>query len=117
MNGGLSQLTDTLRDSLVQRGVEVRIDEAVQSMTFDNGQAVIDGSLRSDHTFAAVPAKAASKLLEGHHSKLSHLLGSIPYVDVGVVNVEYEGIIDLPCGPAFGLLVPSNQTDIKVRST
>ena len=115
LEGGLENLTEALRDSVESRGVEVRTGQEVKSVTFSDNKAVINNNpeLQFDHVFSNIPATSASKILSSH-SKLSALLGNIPYVDVGVVNVEFDGQIDLPCGPGFGILVPSSQTDIQV---
>lgn len=45
----------------------------------------------------------------GINGELSSTLGSIPFVDVGVVNLMYKG--NILKNEAFGFLVPSNQAD------
>ena len=113
LDGGLETMVDALRNSLTSKGVEIRTGVQTETVHFSNG-IEMDSQYKTDHLIAALPASQSSKLLSNSNQQLSQLLGSIPYVDVAVVNVEYQGKLELDCGPGFGLLVPSNQKDVKV---
>jgi len=112
LEGGLSGLTDALRASVEERGADVVTGQPIKSVELAGSKAIVNGE-EFDHAFISVSATAAAGMLKGQ-DQLTSLLKTIPYVDVGVVNVEYEGRLELPCGPGFGILVPSSQTGIKV---
>lgn len=116
LEGGLETLIDALKDHLLSQGVEIRMDTNLDEMNFDHGNVCLRGDnldMHYDHSILALPAYSAANLFQEMQS-LKTLLLDIPYVDVAVVNIEYDGKIDLPTGEGFGLLVPSSEKDIPI---
>ena len=60
--------------------------------------------IETDHVYSAIPSYSLSKLLDNKHSLLKQKLDSIPFVNVAVVNLEYNG--KLVQREGFGFLVP-----------
>ena len=140
LEGGLELLIDSLKQRLINEGVEVYTQKQVQKLVFSTHRQnpkikkvkLIGDDFQFDfqHSILALPAYSAAKLLGTsensyykspqvamYRSYLQELLLSIPYVDVAVVNVEYDGKLeDLTAltGEAFGLLVPSSQKEIPI---
>ena len=118
LDGGLETLIDALKDHLLSQGVEIQMERNIQSLKCDNRNVYLKGDdidIQCQHSVLALPTNSIANLLQ--HSNMesmkAQLLG-IPYVDVAVVNVEFDGKIDLPTGEGFGLLVPSCETDIPI---
>lgn len=120
LEGGLQLLIETLKQHLINEGVEIYTGSETQQLVFGKEQRNIrlvgnDFEFDFQHSLLALPAYSAAKLFETSGDvHLQQLLSSIPYVDVAVVNVEYDGKLELCTGEAFGLLVPSCQKDIPI---
>lgn len=65
-----------------------------------------------DHVVSSLPAHRLAPLLAAQHPELAAELAAIPYVDVALVNLQYDGDA-LVQRPGFGFLVlPSEQLPI-----
>ena len=89
LEGGLSGLTDALRASVEERGADVVTGQPIKSVELAGSKAIVNGE-EFDHAFISVSATAAAGMLNGQ-DQLTSLLKTIPYVDVGVVNVSTSG--------------------------
>ncbi|KAJ3299484.1 hypothetical protein HK104_008756 [Borealophlyctis nickersoniae] len=105
---GMQTLTDGLVESLkAKENVDVMGGTACTGLEF--GQHAVrvcldDKQLEADHVISALPAHSLAKLLP---SKAGSILQGVPTVDVGVVNLAFEGN-PLPV-EGFGYLVPSTE--------
>ena len=113
LENGLETLVETLRDSVISRGVEVITGVDVNPVEADGARLVISGdglqsSISADKLVLAVPAFQAARLLSHLSPDLSDLLAQIPFVNVAVVNMEFKGrqVLD---HEGFGFLVPSSE--------
>jgi len=111
LENGLTTLTERLSEYLAANGVEIFTDYNIDDIKISNGSCILQGdsTLTCDHLTLALPAFNAANLTSGINGELSSTLGSIPFVDVGVVNLMYKG--NILKNEAFGFLVPSNQPD------
>ena len=110
--GGLETLVEGLAESLVARGVEVRLGAEVALEGRGQGAVVHTGgeTIECDHLLLAAPAHATSRLVEPLNGEAAASLAAIPWVDVAVVTLEYQGR-DLQGQQAFGFLVPASQPE------
>lgn len=111
MKNGLEQLPKTLVEHLQRTPVPLNLNSSCESIAFDDKHSVtvkINGQKHSASSLiSSLPAFALGRLLEQQHPVLANELNHIPYVDVGVINLQYEGNV-LP-SPAFGFLVPPSE--------
>ncbi|EDW81537.1 uncharacterized protein Dwil_GK12118 [Drosophila willistoni] len=108
MDGGLEQLPRALRKYLGENDVNVQLSNPCRNLTFsDNGVrlSLRDADLPVDHVISSLPAYRLAALVKQQHPSLSAQLLDIPYVDVVVVNIQFEGN-NLLKQNGFGLLVP-----------
>lgn len=69
----------------------------------------VNGSNQTfDHLISSIPSYKLARLISAQHPELSTELAAIPYVDVALVNLQYEGD-DLLQQPGFGFLVPPTE--------
>ncbi|KAJ0066656.1 hypothetical protein NL108_016760, partial [Boleophthalmus pectinirostris] len=106
---GVQVLPDALVQRLEQdRTVHLRTRAPVRGLEHSPAGWTIhteDGDVSVDHIISALPAKALAELLPVSCQSLVSLLRQVPYVTVGVVNLEYQGSV-LP-EKGFGHLLPS----------
>lgn len=116
LEGGLSTLTEALAARVAFNGVEIITSGQVKDMNLSDkvNLNLATQSMEADLCVMALPSYEVGHILPDDHVDLKDLLMSIPYVDVGVVNVEYAGNLALKCGDGFGLLVPSSQKDVPI---
>ena len=124
LEGGLESLIDALKQRLIDEGVEIVTGvEDTCDMIFEDHKCrtknvkFVGKQFEYDfqHSFLALPAYSAAKLFKkSEYAHLQQLLSSIPYVDVAVINVEYDEKLELSTGEAFGLLVPSSQKHVPI---
>lgn len=110
LRGGLETLPQALVNYLKAAGVEIRMNTNVKDLRYANGIATINinGNTENvDSVISALPSHSLAKVVEGQHPSLSAYLRNIPYVDVAVVNLQYEGNLLKENG--FGLLVPPTE--------
>lgn len=108
LKDGLERLPTTLVTYLQQNGVDLRLNSRCQNVEFSsNGARVsVDGkTYETDYLISSLPAFELGRLLQVQHPFLSEQLNRIPYVDVAIVNLLYDGK-DLLETPGFGFLVP-----------
>jgi oxygen-dependent protoporphyrinogen oxidase len=113
LENGIESLPEALADQLRRLGVKIYLGSPAKAVSFTNknlnSSAVVDlgfEKLEASHVVATIPAYSLAPLLERTLS--STFLTSVPFVDVAVVNLEFEG--QLLRDQAFGYLVPSHQT-------
>ncbi|XP_030044178.1 protoporphyrinogen oxidase isoform X1 [Microcaecilia unicolor] len=109
LRSGMETLPEAMEEFLRGRGVQIYKDTPLQQLerTADNRWKITlpGGSIVADHLISAVPAKVLSQLLPTSEEPLAKELRQIEAVSVGVVNLQYEGMV-LPV-EGFGHLVPS----------
>lgn len=111
LKGGLETFTQKWSQILQDQGIEIKKDTQVSEVHSKAKKAQVITEkheiLDCDHLFLTIPAFVSADVLSKIDPKLANTLKTIPYVDVGVVNLEFEGrVTDVE---AFGFLVPSNQ--------
>ncbi|TRY76568.1 hypothetical protein TCAL_00132 [Tigriopus californicus] len=113
LKGGLETFTQKWSQVLEKQGVEIRRDSKISDLRSNKKgeelQVIMENDevFECDHLFLTIPAFVSSRLFDKLDPNLSNILNNIPFVDVGVVNLEFEGrVTDIE---AFGFLVPSNQ--------
>lgn len=109
---GLQILPKTLGDYLIQQRVSIKNNSKCTQVKFhENGGLTlnINGTdHESEHLLSCIQSYELAQLVEEQHPKLAEELYAIPYVDVAVVNIQYdEGNLLQP--PAFGFLVPPSE--------
>lgn len=107
---GLETFPKAIYKHLQENNVEVSLNKPCRGIKFQNGQVVLTtdgGTEYAEHIFCALPSKDLAKIIGDEHHVLREELSNIPFVTVGVVNLEYEG--DVVRNPSFGFLVPPNQ--------
>ncbi|KAG7164142.1 Protoporphyrinogen oxidase-like 1, partial [Homarus americanus] len=110
LKGGLESFVEVLEEKLMQEGVEFRRNTPVLGIKRSGSNLVIQTDkeeLEVEKAISCLPSNTLSPVIRSISPELSRLLGSIPYVTVCVVNLEYPG--HLLNEPAFGYLVPSSQ--------
>ena len=113
LRNGLSSFPERLAQKLKEVGVKVLTEHPCSHVTFSsNGAKVVtDGSesksFHADHIISAVRSDVLASMLGQEHADLASMLCSIPFVDVGVVNVQYQNdVMPSHYKEAFGYLVP-----------
>ncbi|KAH8330800.1 hypothetical protein KR067_007456 [Drosophila pandora] len=107
LTGGLEILPRTMRKYLGERDVNVQLSNECKNLTFGNSgvrMTVKDADVPVDHIVCSLPAHKLAPLVKVQHPSLSAQLLDIPYVDVVVVNMQFQGQLLKQDG--FGLLVP-----------
>lgn len=103
LQGGLSTFTDTLKAKLEALGVKIEMNAKL-----DKSHVSSQGTLEG-HTIWTTPACSTAQYFK---DDLAGLLASIPFVDVAVVNLTFQG--NLFPDPAFGFLVPSTEKNVPI---
>nr|XP_014100519.1 protoporphyrinogen oxidase [Bactrocera oleae] len=105
---GLDTLPRTLRNYLQDKEVDIQLTSECREITFtrDGVRMNIKGhEVEPMHIISTIPTHKLATCVKNQHPSLSALLMAIPYVDVAVVNLQYN-IKDLLKMKAFGFLVP-----------
>lgn len=105
---GLEQLPRALRKYLGEHDVNVQLSSKCHNLSFNNDGARIsvrDADLPVAHVVSSLPAHQLAPLVRTQHPSLAAQLLDIPYVDVVVVNLQYNSD-QLLKQNGFGLLVP-----------
>merc|ERR1719430_2757200 len=92
--GGLQAMVETLAQSLVDRGVEIRTGETISSIEKSEKSVILvsdHANIMCDHLILATPSHVSASLLQSLSADLSLTLASIPFVSVALVNLEYYG--------------------------
>ncbi|XP_017143359.1 protoporphyrinogen oxidase [Drosophila miranda] len=107
IEGGLEVLPRAMRKYLGQHNVNVQLNNACKALTFSKSgvrMSLRNADVPVDHVVSSLPAYKLAPLLKPQHPSLCEQLLEIPYVDVVVVNIQYNGNQLKQDG--FGLLVP-----------
>lgn len=118
LKDGLQSLPDAMERAIVKSGhVSIHKNTSVQKIEFNSsdGSAKIfvnkdnaKHSIEVDHVFSTLPSNVLSEIIP-HHELLTNELKKIPFVDVAVVVLEYEGKSTVGQELGFGFLVPSSE--------
>ncbi|MBN2645098.1 MAG: protoporphyrinogen oxidase [Desulfuromonadaceae bacterium] len=113
-DGGIQQLTDTLRQTVEARGAQFLTGVAACSVEGDPGQyrvMLADGrSLEAQIVISAAPAWAAAELLRDLVPDVAGLLKDIPYAPMNVICCGYDPQ-QIPCDlNGFGYLIPKQES-------
>ncbi|KAH8375149.1 hypothetical protein KR200_009008 [Drosophila serrata] len=107
LQGGLEILPRAMRKYLVERDVNVQLSNECRNLSFNSSGAqmmIKDADVLVEHVVSALPAHKLAPLVKQQHPSLCAELMEIPYVDVVVVNLQFQG--NLLKQDGFGLLVP-----------
>lgn len=110
MRNGLETLPDALQQYLQSNEVEINLSSKCDQISFDSNSALlsINGKEHvSRELVSSLPAFVLGELVQKQHPLLAEELLAIPYVDVAVVNLHFEG--NLLRSPGFGFLVPPSE--------
>ena len=108
--GGLENFVKALENNILENNVDIWKNKPVKRILKSGEKLVIqteEKELEVDKVISCLPSNMMSSVIQPISSKLSTLLSSIPYVTVGIVNLEYPG--HLIEEPGFGYLVPSSE--------
>ncbi|XP_055677166.1 protoporphyrinogen oxidase [Lutzomyia longipalpis] len=93
LKGGLETLPKTLFQHLNENYVKITPNSECISMNFGKNGVDLqfrDSTEATESVVAALPSYKLSEIVKQQHPMLSEMLSGIPYVDVGVVNVQYS---------------------------
>lgn len=108
--GGLENFVKALEKNILENNVDIWKNMPVKGILKNGEKLVIQTEkkeLEADKVISCLPSNIMSSVIQPISPKLSTLLSSIPYVTVGIVNLEYPG--HLIEEPGFGYLVPSSE--------
>lgn len=107
---GTESLTKTLGNYLTLNQVEINLCSQCDSILFADNRVrlkIHGNHYETDYVISAIPSYRLAMCLKDQHPGLAGQLVSIPYVDVAVVNFQFNvPTEDLIHNPAFGVLVP-----------
>ncbi len=101
IEGGLETIITTLKERLERDGVQIQMSSPISEDVLN----------RSSFTFYTTPAFVTAQCVSQHD--LGQHLRSIPYVDVAVINVMFNGTHHVS-NPGFGFLVPSSEKNMPI---
>ncbi|MCL4145814.1 UNVERIFIED_CONTAM: hypothetical protein GTU68_000044, partial [Idotea baltica] len=110
LEGGLESLVRAMEERVNNGNVEILKETNIRQIECkgDKVELVTDKKTYTvDKAISCLPANVLSNLVKGWNADLHFLLKSIPFVSVGLVNLEYPG--DIIKEPGFGYLVPSSE--------
>lgn len=111
LQDGLETLPKAIYQDLKGReNIQIESNAVCEKLEFsDDGVHVfVNGKDEiAEHVYCSLPSNQLAKILPRKFQKLGEELEGIPFVNVGVVNLEFEGDV-LPVN-GFGFLVPPNQ--------
>ncbi|EDV93125.1 protoporphyrinogen oxidase [Drosophila grimshawi] len=108
LTDGLEQLPRALRKYLGEHDVNVQLSSRCNNLSFSSDGARLglrNAELPVSHVVSSLPAYQLAPLVRQQHPSLCAQLLEIPYVDVVVVNLQYNSD-QLLKQNGFGLLVP-----------
>ncbi|ALC45922.1 Ppox [Drosophila busckii] len=108
LEGGLEQLPRALRKYLAKNNINVHLNSRCQNVSFNNDGAYLTmrhAELPVEHVISSLPAYQLALIVKAQHPSLAAKLLDIPYVDVVVINLQYNNDKMLQYS-GFGLLVP-----------
>lgn len=111
IDGGLEKLPKALEESVKQNNAKIQLNAACTEIFIDGDKEVTvlagESTYKFKHIVCALPAFQLANLLRKQHPILSDELAAIPTVDVGLVNLQYDG--NVLKHDAFGFLVPPSE--------
>lgn len=111
MKNGMETLPKALSNHLSSNNVELNLNSKCENIEFhQNGVKItIDGKMyETNCLISSLPAFELGKLVQRQHPILAKDLLDIPYVDVAVINLQFD-CDDLLKTPGFGFLVPPSE--------
>lgn len=113
LDGGLEVLPQTLGATLKENKVEIKHNMECKEIRFDGSNGVVlnmngTETVTTDYLISSLSSLRLSYLVRNQHPELATELKSIPWVDVGVVNLHYDSD-DLLAHDGFGFLVPPSE--------
>lgn len=105
---GLETLPKRISEYLKAHDVEVNLSAECKDIVFSSSGArlnIKDQEIETKHIISSIPSYKLAACVKNQHPGLAGQLLAIPYVDVAVVNLQYN-TNDLLKQPAFGFLVP-----------
>lgn len=110
VTGGLENLVTALEKNVTENNVDIKKNTPLKAIVRSGDKLVIQTEqkeLEVNRVISCLPSNVMSAMIQPISPKLGNLLSSIPYVTVGIVNLEFPGhLID---EPGFGYLVPSSE--------
>lgn len=110
--GGLENFVQALEKSVAENNVDIWKNTQVKGMIRSTNKLVIQTEqkeLEVDRVISCLPSNVMNSVIQPISPKLCSLLSSIPYVSVGIVNLEFPG--HQVEEPGFGYLVPSSESN------
>lgn len=111
-DGGMQTLSDTLLNNIKEIGVDVVKNKCINigndgEYYYIQLESNPKEKLYAHHIVCANPSYSVSPLVSKISPQLSQLLSNIPWVDVAVVNLTYNG--KSLVRPGFGFLAPKSE--------
>ncbi|XP_066582037.1 protoporphyrinogen oxidase isoform X2 [Prorops nasuta] len=110
LQGGLEHLPISLSNYLESKGISIQLNKKCEKLLFEKDFVIltVNGEVKKyKNVISSLPAKILANLLQEQHPQLAQELIAIPYVTVGVVNIEFSG--NVLNQEAFGFLVPPKE--------
>lgn len=110
---GLEMLPKRLTEHIAAAGVSIQCSSECRAIRVQDNSDVVNLTMNGSthqvsHVVSSLPSFRLAPLLADNHRTLADELMAIPYVDVAVVNLQYEGDA-LVRQPGFGFLVPPSE--------
>uniref|UniRef100_A0A1I8QCQ9 Protoporphyrinogen oxidase n=1 Tax=Stomoxys calcitrans TaxID=35570 RepID=A0A1I8QCQ9_STOCA len=108
VNNGLETLPHSLANHLLANDVEINLTSECREILFTENSVRLNikgQDVETKHVISSIPAFKLAPCVKNQHPGLAGQLLAIPYVNVAVVNLQYN-TKDLLKQPAFGFLVP-----------
>lgn len=112
LDGGLNTLPATLETYLTNHdNILIKLNSKCNEIVFNENTVHVhnnDTTEFSDFIVSSLPAYQLGEIVQKQHAELSNELNSIPYVDVAVINLQFDDP-NLLKQSAFGFLVPPSE--------
>lgn len=109
LEGGLETLPHRLVEELKKENVDVHLNKKCSSIEFQDKKVLLkttdNNQIESDFVISSIPSHTLAQLVSKQHPKLENLLNTIPYVDVALINLQYN-VPNLIDKQGFGFLIP-----------
>lgn len=108
VNDGLETLPKALGDYLSSQNVEINLASECREIIFTENSVRLNikgQDVEAKHVISSIPSFKLASCVKNQHPGLAGQLMDIPYVDVAVVNLQYNSL-DVIKQKAFGFLVP-----------
>lgn len=109
LDGGLETLPLSLVNELKKENIDTRLNEKCVDIEFQENKVLLrmsnNDQIESDYVISSIPSYSLANLVSKQHPQLENLLNSIPYVDVALINLQYN-VPNLIKKQGFGFLIP-----------